>query len=208
MKIAQLYFTICFIFFVGIAQAQVADLKLNIELENIQNGVEFGQTGSFIVTITNFGPDDAGITSTSQFPVVAISSIIEETDDGFIAVSFLQDFSFKEDCFFIRIDGSPIPGGTASSAYVVNFPIIPVDVSMTCHGNYNILFKEGVETITWRAFSGFNPSEIDPNPDNNEVSLIFRTKPKIIPTLNWMFLSLLIFLILMSICFRSRIITN
>ena len=48
------YLFVGFIFFTSILYAQVADLELNIEIENIENGVKFGQVGSFIVTITNF----------------------------------------------------------------------------------------------------------------------------------------------------------
>jgi len=205
MKKTQLYFIVYFIILANVTQAQVADLALSIEIENIENGVEFGQTGSFIVTITNFGPDDAGITSTSALPVRASSNSIGHTDDAFIDVSFLQDFSFMEDCFFIRIDGSPIPGGSPHSAYSVKFPIIPVNTSMTCHGYYHVGFREDIRTITWRAISGFNQDENDPNPDNNEVSLVFRTKPQIIPILNWQFLGLLIFFIFSTVFIRPDI---
>jgi len=205
-KTKKMFLNVFFIcmFFSGILPAQVADLELNIEIENIENGVEFGQTGSFVVTITNFGPDDAGITSNSQLPVRASSGIIGHTDDTFVDVAFIQDFSFMENCFFIEIAGSPIPGGEPHSAFVVFFPVIPVGSSVTCHGNYFVGFREGSRTITWRAISGFNQLEIDPNLDNNEVSLFFGVKPQIIPTLNNGFLLLLMSLTLATVYFQFR----
>jgi hypothetical protein len=136
--------------------------------------------------------------------VSALSSIIEHTDDAFIDVSFIQDFSFNENCFFVRVDGSPIPGGKPNSGFIVDFPVIPVGSSMTCHGYYFVGFRQGSRTITWRAISGFNQQETDPNPANNEVSLVFKIKPQLIPALNNVSLLLLMFLTLVTVCFQFR----
>lgn len=157
-----------------------ADLELTMEFD-IPKFVNFGDTGEFSITITNNGPDDAGLDSPFLFPIIANTSAIETSSELMPAVSFSQ-ILVEQECFFIASIAEPLPGQYPTFNYEFDYPIIPVNTSFTCFGQYHIGFSEGVETINW---SIFNFLDTDPNPNNNSVDMVFGIQPPIVPSLSW-----------------------
>ncbi|MFK8010801.1 MAG: hypothetical protein AB8B80_02090 [Marinicellaceae bacterium] len=167
------------------------DLSLEINLDPITE-VEFLQTGTFSITVSNLGPDTAGGDSTSNFPIAAISNGIFENKNGQQDLFIGQNTDLDQVCFFILAFGSPLPGGLPSVVYNFAYPKIPANESITCYGKYLVGFETGSRdfTFTVRSFS-----DNETNLSNNTANFTFRIKPKTVPTLN--FYAILILIVLM-----------
>lgn len=193
MKIVKRSLFYLIIYFSNISIGYTGNIDLSIELsfEPITE-VEFLQTGNFTITVSNFGPDTAGGDSISNFPVSAFSNAITEYGNGLQDLFIGQNTDIEQVCFFIFAFGEPLPGGLPSIAYFFEYPEIPANESITCYGKYLVGFESGSRDFSFNARS-FSDNET--NLTNNTANFTFRIKPKIIPTLN--FYAILILIVLM-----------
>ena len=148
---------------------------------NLSEYVVQGQQGEFSITITNHGPDDAGVDSLNNLPIFADSSIIQQRPNGIVDIWFAKDLSQAQECFFVPtiFEPLPIPGSLPSYAFTFAYPVIPVGESITCYGFYSVGFEQGERAVQWDIF---NSTDTDPNLLNNSVDLVFRMQPMMIPS--------------------------
>ena len=172
------------------------DLQLRIDL-NISDGVELFDTGKFVVSLTNYGPDDAGLLSTLNLPISVFSTSVLLAENGFLDVSIGKDITISQPCNFSTIVAEPTPnGGQVSFSFGIHFPIIPVNNSIICYGTYHIGFNNRIRTLNWLARS-FTDNDV--NLGNESVEIEFRIRPRIIPTLNINSLLILLISILLIV---------
>ena len=177
--------------------AGTVDLEISLE-SDINGEVGSGQIGKFSLTVFNHGPDDAGAANPDSFPISVISSDIFLLETGYLEIGFNKDPEFNQDCVIITSVAEPIPGSTMITyAYVISFPVIPVNSSKTCHAIYHVNLPKGKKTITWHAYS-FTDNMIT-NGDET-VDMVFGIKPQVIPFFTSIGLYLLI-LLFISITF-------
>lgn len=193
MKLISRIFLCFFISVSAVSIVNAGDIDLSIEL-NLEptTEVEFLQTGTFSITVSNFGPDTAGGDSTSNFPVSAFTNEFTEHENGFQDLYIGQDEDIEQDCFFVLLFGEPLPGGLPSIVYGFAYPEIPANEFITCYGKYLIAFENGSRDFSFNVRS-FSDNET--NLSNNTANFTFRIKPKSIPTLN--FYAILILIVLM-----------
>lgn len=157
-----------------VAQAQpepIADLALSIT-PSLSQVLVPGSSGTLQVTVLNNGPDDAGLTSPASHPIVVRTSLQMERPDGGIDVRFLPASS-PDSCVLIATVIDPPPGMRPQWSYGLSFPPTRSGESTTCQVRFTLDPRVSGQQvpITWRVRTF---SEIDPNPANDSVSLIFN----------------------------------
>ncbi|MCF6299731.1 MAG: DUF11 domain-containing protein [Proteobacteria bacterium] len=192
------------LFFSPKVLAGSADLELVIE-SDLSEGVGFGQIGSFSITVTNHGPDDAGSNSSRPYPIVIFNSPLYPSENNGQLELFFGQENANQTCFFLLAVIEPLPGGQFPGyIFSFNFPVIPANTSITCHGQYLVNFEQGEREVGWRAL---NVTDTDPNPDNDRATMVFKINPPVIPsTSSWSVLVLigLIFLFMMRFYYRRH----
>ncbi|MCF6300863.1 MAG: hypothetical protein L3J52_07070 [Proteobacteria bacterium] len=181
--------------------AGVADLEISITT-NISDGVVFGQAGNFSITITNHGPDIAGLDSGFDSPIRIDSPLIYVGENGFLDVSFLRNNSIAQGCFFVASVFDPIPGEPVAFAFTFVHPVIAVNESVSCYGLFGVGFEEGQRAIEWDVAVRGN-TFTDPNPENDRATMLFKINPPVIPTLS-IWGVLLLILAVLGLLFRHN----
>ncbi|MCF6287877.1 MAG: hypothetical protein L3J53_01395 [Proteobacteria bacterium] len=187
-----MYLTIILIGFPHSTVAGNIDLAIHMDIAPVTE-VDFADNNKFSITITNNGPDTAGVESTSLYPIRSNSSEIIQHPNGDQDLRIMQDTSIPQSCFFISIFGSPLPGGDATEVFAIAFPQIPANSSITCYGIYQVGFREGSRDFNFgvRSFS-----DTEDNLSDNIYNFTLSIKPQVIPSLNTSMLILLGLLLL------------
>jgi len=200
MKHLTVIFTSLFLItFSKTSPAGIADLSFDAEFDGIENGVTFQQQGTFRVTVTNNGPDAAGLGSGTGIPIAIFSGFVELSPVDGTEMEYNIDSSIAQSCQFGLIAVDPRPGNPPGFTFFFRTAPIPANESVTCHGLYLVNFTEGVRTYNWRV-SGF-VGDTDPDFTNNFEPVTFGIRPIQVPTLN--FLGLVV-LTLGGLCFGYK----
>lgn len=181
------------------ALAGIIDLDLELDLQDTSQ-LEYGQIIPFSLTVTNNGPDAAAGSSDAFLPNRVFIRSIFENSNGIPELIFAGDPSIEQECFWLSIivEPPPIPGAQTSLSYLVNMPIIPAGSSVTCYG----LVQSFVDTNREINFlSSPILADTDTDLSNNSIDRIFGLKPRVIPSLNILSLSILSVLLLIIACF-------
>lgn len=205
MKIKSVLNVILFLgFYPVISLAGVADLSFDAQFDGIEDGVVFGQQGTFSVTVTNNGPDAAGVGSGTGFPIAIFSGFVELSPVDGTEMDYNIDRSITQNCIFGLIAVDPRPGNPPGFTFFFETPEIAANESVTCYGVYYVNFKAGSRTYEWRA-SGF-VEDTDPDFTNNFKPITFSIKPKQVPALSFygLLTMILAFLFTGYITFRQK----
>jgi len=172
---------------IDIVNSGVAELELFIDPVSFEN-VNLGDTGEFSVTVMNNGPDAAGADSVFPYPVSVATEILFANSLGGLDAFFSQNTKISQDCVFLQSIQEPRPGDPAGFFYTFYFPVIPPNSSLTCYGRFTVGFSSGARTIDWNVF---NPTDTDPNINNNLIGMRFGITPAAVPSSSiWLILSL------------------
>ena len=149
----------------------VADLSISVQPSAPPTPAP-GAVGILTVTVSNHGPDDAGLTSFNDHPLMAYTNLQEERPDGGIDVYFFPAYP-ADSCVMFAVVVDPMPGGRPQWAHALYFEPILAGESTTCSLRYQV--DENVADqevpITWRVRTF---TETDPNPDNDTVEIVFN----------------------------------
>ncbi len=190
----KIFQSICLLFLCSKILAANVDLAISTDID-VSAGVEFRDFVAFSITLSNYGNDDAGTSIDAERPNDVYTSLINQGSNGFVDVSFRQNFNIAQDCFFVGIVLDPPPNGVVHYAYDIAFPVIPAHSSVTCYGYYHIGFEDGIRKIKLRV--NLAQGDSDTNLTNNETEIVFGIRPQIIPTLSPLSLVALLLLVLM-----------
>jgi len=179
--------------------AGTVDLEITLE-SDINGEVDFRNLVEFSVTLTNNGSDDAGTNTTFPYPNSVNSSLVNLNQNGFVDVSFIQNFNINQECYFAEIVLDPPPNGEVHYVYEIGFPIVPAHSSITCYGIYHIGFESGERKVKLKARTSLG--DVDTNPNNNEIEIVFGIKPQVIPFFTNIGLFLLILLFILTTFFK------
>ena len=179
--------------------AENVDLTFSTDID-VSSGVEFRDLVAFSITLTNNGPDDAGTNTTFPYPNSVNSSLMNLNQNGFVDVSFIQNFNFSQPCYFGEVVLDPPPNGNVHYAYEINFPVISANSSITCYGFYHIGFESGRRIVRLKART--LQGDVDINPDNDEIEIVFGIRPKVIPIFTTLGLILIVFLFIYLAYFK------
>lgn len=155
----------------AIAQSgSVADLELVIT-PLLPTTLRPGSVGTLVLSVTNQGPDTAGISPSG--PVIIVSSSYLESMaeiDG--RVVYFDGIDGAGSCvvYTSHIDPPPPQGPLYSS--LIRFGSIPVGATRSCQFQY-ALNPQVSDTIIELAWEVQSPVDSDPNPGNNVNVLIF-----------------------------------
>ncbi len=193
--------TIPYIFFILMlsinSHAGTADLALTMNFD-LSEYVELNQEGTFSITLSNNGPDMAGLGSASQLALDVYTNPIIPPD-----LFFILDTEIPQVCSsgYLILEPVPFLNIPLRHIYVFSFPKIASGESVTCYGRYYVGFNHGRRDILWKIGNIFDD---DPNESNNEVNMIFRAAPAVIPVFSNLGILVLVLLILLMIYFQPK----
>ena len=196
MKTINFIITIIILSLALNAQAGTADLELTMDFD-LSDYVEFNQVGTFSITLTNNGPDIAGLGSSLSRPLNIHSNPIIPPD-----LFFILDTDISQVCSsgYLILEPVPFLNIPLRYIYTFEFPIIPVGESITCYGKYHVGFVQGRKDVLWEIGNIFDD---DPDESNNEVTMVFRGAPAIIPAFS-VFGLILLFILLMYLTYLMK----
>lgn len=171
------------------SKAEVADLSLDLEFDDINSGVIYEPEGSFRIIVTNNGPEAAGTNSTLTTPIAVFSGFVELATDG-TEMNYALDPNIPQSCQFGLISVDPRPGEPPGFVFVFRFPVIQPGTSVTCHGLYSINFPAGTRSYEW--FVNPHIDDTDPDLTNNSFQVIFGVAPRQVPSIGFLGMLLLI----------------
>ena len=189
MKTINIIITIITLSLALNAKAGTADLELTMDFD-LSDYVEFNQVGTFSITLTNNGPDLAGSGSSSQLAIDVYTNPIIPPD-----LFFILDTDISQVCSsgYLILEPVPFLNIPLRHIYTFEFPIIQAGESITCYGKYHVGFVQGRKDVLWKIGNIFDD---DPDESNNEVTMVFRGAPAIIPAFS-VFGLILLFILLM-----------
>lgn len=154
------------------AQSQhIADLSIDVQ-PTLPPTPAAGTLGILTITVSNNGPDDAGLTSSSSHPLAAYTSLQDERADGGHDVYFFPSYPVDDCRYFVAVV-DPMPGGVPQWGYGLDFPPILVGESVSCSLRYK-LDEDVADRAIPILWSVATFTETDPNPDNDIVEVIFN----------------------------------
>ncbi len=178
----------------AIAQTVTADIAITVSTD-LTGNVTAGQTGQISVILFNHGPEDTLPSASPGFSV----SPIRRVDQGGQAgnspeIELSVDPSSNTVCQGGMINpGAPFPGEFVFLVSLNN--PLAANGSSTCVLNYRLNFGVGYRALDFTAQSG-NSQDIDPDPGNNSVHLVFGIPPQPIPVFSHQSLLALFVLVL------------
>lgn len=150
---------------------QIADLSIDVQ-PTLPRTPLSGTLRVLTITVSNNGPDDAGLTSSSSHPLAAYTSLQDERPDGGHDVYLFPSYPVDDCRYFVAVV-DPVPGGVPQWGYGLDFPPILVGESVSCSLRYK-LDEDVADRAIPIVWSVATFTETDPNPDNNSVEVIFN----------------------------------
>lgn len=200
--------SLCAYFMVSASWAGDIDLSVETNLSNPILVTPEGVTGEFSLTLTNHGPDAAGVNnpnpSSSPIAIIADSIFLDIDDEGNeygYPILFALNPVIQQDCNFFYLQPSPVPGDPPQIAFIFTAPPLSPGESVTCYGLYNAFFydRERTMDIGWHSHST-NDTDVDPSNDRAVLTFQgFNPPPQAVPGLSFYGLLLLIFVILFMV---------
>lgn len=197
----NVYKGICQLFLLFISTsllAGVSDLALEISPDRFADLVN-NDTGFFELVLTNNGPDDAGVGSPVSFPISINSEIL--FDNGTFNIGFSKNNDMPQKCIFIPTVIDPRPGDPPGIVYSFFIEAIPAGESVSCFASFQIFDDLFASSIEWRVV---NPSDDDPEDSNNRENMNFFGTVVSVPTISFLNIVLLMFLMLTAIYFTIK----
>ncbi len=175
------------------------DIDLSITITpSIFNTIHEDDTGEFNITITNNGPDTAGLNSPLSLPVSIDTEIINLDESYFVAFSINPDIA--QDCSFYTTILEPLPGNPAGIIYSFFTPKISAGQSITCYGLFRIRTDINARKIEW---SSFSYGDTDTEPTNDIALMNFRGQATPVPSLS-IYSLILMALMMMAFAYRFK----
>lgn len=172
------------------------DIDLSITITpSTFNTVHEDDTGEFVITITNNGPDTAGLNSPLNLPISIDTEIINLDESYFVVFSANPDVT--QDCGFYTTLLEPLPGNPAGIIYSFFTPNISAGQSINCYGTFRIRTDIDARKIEWSPFS-YGDTDTDPINDIAVMNFGGQTTP--VPSLSLLgLISLALFVICIGI---------
>ncbi len=168
MRVHNYTIFVFMLMFAHLSNANDVDLDIQLSPTTVAEFTD-GDTGEFIITITNNGTEDAGLLSTSQLPIAIDSDIIFLENNRYF-VEFTRNNNIQQDCQFVETAIDPIPGQPPASIFSFFTSVIPAQSTITCYGIYLANFNLGIRSIDWTVNSTLD-TDIDDS--NNQITMRF-----------------------------------
>ena len=191
-------------FLVSVSWAGDIDLSVETNLTEPILVTPEGVFGEFSLTLTNHGPDTAGVNNPNPLPFPnsifadsIYSSFDEENNYYAYPVIFAQNTAIAQDCNFSYLQPSPVPGDPPQIGYYFTTPALSAGESVTCYGLYSAFFYDRTRTmdIGWSSFEG-NDNDTDPSNDRAVLTFQAYNPPQPVPSFTFYGLLLLILTVL------------
>lgn len=170
------------------------DLVVNISPDIFSN-LSAGDVHEFTVSVTNHGPDTAGIDSVLSYPVSVYTNITLHPNS--LATSIQINTDSDQNCFLLTTIAEPRPPATQVQIFKsFHFPLIHPNTTVTCVGFFETFYVYGVRSLEWQIS---NPTDVDLDSSNNAALLTFGGTPQPVPLSVQSCLALLFLLLFLGI---------
>ncbi len=168
------------IILLGSSSLWAGDIDLSIKVNpSSPVMVEPGEyIAQFSITVSNHGPDTAGIDSTFSHPVAMATEEIYLEENGY-PVDFIINNNINQDCKFETFSPDPAPGNPTLIILAFRTPIIPAGESITCYGYHYTNILSGSRSIEWRPLS---VTDTEINPSNDIETMVFQVQVPMVPS--------------------------